>query len=114
MSYRQCRRSIATRLAVVVLLLAGGCGMRPLEGTIIGTNGQPIPGLIVTLEVGTNGGLQKSRVTNEIGGFSFGSISTFGGCTIRFEKAGYQSQNVPCPSDGLPIRAVMHEAGHPI
>jgi hypothetical protein len=85
--------------------------MRPLEGTVVGTNGQPIPGFVVTLEVGTNGGLQKSRMTNEIGGFSFGSVSTFGGCAIRFEKTGYESRKVPCPSDGLPIRALMKETG---
>jgi hypothetical protein len=114
MSYRQRASCVVTRLAVVALLVASGCGMRPLEGTIVGTNGQPIPDFIVTLEVGTNGGLQKSRMTNAIGRFSFGSVSTIGGCAIRLEKVGYQSRKVPCPSDGSPIRAVMRENGHEI
>ena len=97
-----------TRLAVLAFL-ASGCGMRPLEGTVVGTNGEPITDFVVTLEVGTNGGLQKSRKTNESGRFSFGSVSTFGGCAIRFEKTGYESRKVSCPSDGSPIRAIMNE-----
>jgi hypothetical protein len=109
-SYGLCQSSTAA----AALLLAGGCGMRPLEGTIVGTNGRPIPDFAVTLEVGTNGGLQKSLKTSEVGSFSFGSVSTFGGCAIRLEKDGYETRKVPCPSDGSPLRVVMKEIGRDI
>jgi hypothetical protein len=99
---------------VLAFLLAIGCGMRRLEGTVVGTNGQPIPDCTVMLEVGTNGGLRLSRTTDETGKYSFGSVSTFGGCAIRLEKPGYESRQVPCPSNGSSTRAVIKERGHQI
>jgi len=111
MSYRERRSATAFGIAVLAFLLVIGCGMRRLEGTVVGTNSQPIPNCAVTLEAGTNGGLRLSRTTNETGKFSFGSVSTFGGCAIRLEKPGYESQEVPCPMDGSPVRAMMTLTG---
>jgi hypothetical protein len=114
MLHRQWRSTPAGGIAVLACLLAIGCGMHRLEGTVVGINNKSVPDCIVTLEVGTNGGLRLTRTTDEAGKFSFGSVSTFGGCTIRLEKPGYESREVPCPSDGSPVRAVMKEHGHEI
>jgi hypothetical protein len=111
---RQLRNRWSRGIAVLAFLLAIGCGMRRLEGTVVGTNSQPILDCAVTMEVGTNGGLRLSRTTDETGKFSFGSVSTVGGCSIRLEKPGYESREFPCPSDGSPVRAVMKERGHEI
>jgi hypothetical protein len=114
MSHRQWRSTPAYGIAVLAFFLAIGCGIRRLEGTVVGANSQSIPGCTVTLVVGTNGGLRLTRTTDEAGKFSFGSVSTFGGCAIRFEKPGYESREVPCPSDGAPARVVMKERGQEI
>ena len=65
-----------------IVILTTGCGMRRLEGTVAGTDSKPLPDCAVTLKVGTNGGLQLTRTTDKAGAFSFGSISTVGGCAI--------------------------------
>jgi hypothetical protein len=111
MSYREWRSTTTIGIAVLAFLFVIGCGMRRLEGTVVGVNSQPIPNCAVTLEAGTNGGLRLSRTTNETGKFSFGSVSTFGGCAIRLEKPGYESQEVRCPVDGSPVRAMMTLTG---
>ena len=98
-----------------VILLAAGCGIRPLEGTVVARmDGKPLPDCAVTLKVGTNGGLQLTRTTDSAGAFSFGSISTVGGCAIRFEKPGYEISEVPCPSDGSPVKVDLKESGRAI
>jgi hypothetical protein len=114
MSDGQLRSRWSGGIGVLAFLLASGCGMRRLEGTVVGTNSQPIPDCAVTMEVGTNGGLRISRTTDETSKFSFGSVSTVGGCSIRLKKPGYESRVFPCPSDGSPVRAVMRERGHEI
>src|SRR5258708_21701318 len=100
MSYQEWRSTTTVGIAVLAFLFAIGCGMRRLEGTVVGVNSQPIPNCAVTLEAGTNGGLRLSRTTNEIGKFSFGSVSTFGGCAIPLEKPCYESQEGPFPVGG--------------
>lgn len=88
--------------------------MRRLEGTVVGTNSQPIADCAVTLEVGTNGGMRLIRTTDESGRFSFGSVSTFGGGAIRLEKPDYETREFPCPSDGSLVRAVLKARRHEI
>ncbi len=92
---------------MLAALLMSGCGMRTLEGTVVGANDNPISECAVTLEVGTNGGLQQARTTGDSGKFSFGNVATMGGCAIRFEKPAYESQKVECPSDGKPLHVVL-------
>ncbi len=108
---RPLRYSINVTLAVVFVTTAA-CAMRPLTGTVVGSNGELLSACAVTLEVGTNGGLRQARTTNDAGNFSFGNVSTLGGCAIRFEKSGYETQNVECPSDGKPLRVVLRRTGN--
>jgi hypothetical protein len=107
-------RNVVYLIVGTMILLTAGCGMRRLEGTITGTDSKPLADCAVTLKVGTNGGLQLTRITDSVGAFSFGSVSTVGGCAIRVEKPGYESNEVPCPSDGSPIRVELRESGHAI
>jgi hypothetical protein len=81
--------------------------MKPIEGAVAGENDDPIPNCSVTLEVGTNGGLQQTRISDAMGKFSFGRLATAGGCQIRFEQPGYESKTLPCPDDGKPLKAVL-------
>lgn len=101
-------------IVALMVLLTTGCGMHRLEGTVVGMDSQPLPDCAATLKVGTNGGLQSTRTTDKTGKFSFGSISTVGGCTILLEKPGYESREVPCPPDGSPVRVELKERGHAI
>jgi len=94
---------------VIVVTATAACGMRPVGGTVVGSNSEPLSACAVTLEVGTNGGLQQTRTTDDAGNFSFGSLSTLGGCVIRFEKSGYVSEKVECPSDSKPLRVVLRK-----
>ena len=95
---------------ILFTLTLAACGVRPVEGTVVGERDDVIPNCSVTLEVGTNGGLQQTRTTDDMGKFSFGSLATAGGCAIRFEKPGYESKKLPCPVDSKPLRVVLRES----
>jgi hypothetical protein len=68
---RLTKESISLVSILILAFLLTACRMRALEGTVVGINGEPLSGSIVTLEVGTNGGLQQSRKTDDAGKFSF-------------------------------------------
>jgi hypothetical protein len=70
---RLTKESISWVSILILAFLLTACRMRALEGTVVGINGEPLSGSIVTLEVGTNGGLQQSRKTDDAGKFSFGA-----------------------------------------
>ena len=76
----------------------------------MGTNSQPIADCTVTLKVGTNGGLQLMRVTDEGGKLSFGNIS-------GEPSEGQRNARLSYPLASRvehPVRAVMKERGHEI
>jgi hypothetical protein len=104
---RLTKESISWVSILILAFLLTACRMRALEGTVVGINGEPLSGSIVTLEIGTNGGLQQSRKTDDAGKFSFGSIATIGGCAIRAEKAGYDTKKIECATDGKPLRVQL-------
>jgi len=106
------RHSGRTVRAVLVLTLLGlnGCGMRQLQGTVVTTNNQPIENCTVSLKVGTSGGLRQNRSTDADGKFSFGSVTTLGGCAVSVEKPGFVKREMECPPDGNPMRVVLQSS----
>jgi hypothetical protein len=87
--------------------LAGACAMRPLEGTVVAPNGDSLQGCVVTLNVGTSGGLQRTNTTDSSGHFSFGSVATAGGCSLQFDAEGYERATLVCPEDGKPLTVTL-------
>jgi hypothetical protein len=96
-------RQITIAMATLTIAVLASCAFRGLSGTVVTTKGDPLPGCTATLEIGTNGGLQKSKTTDSDGFFSFGTLASAGGCAVRFERPGYVTTKVQCPSDGTAL-----------
>jgi hypothetical protein len=102
------RSRMKQRTAIAALLLISlniACSMHTVEGIVVDEQGATIPSCMVVLEVGTNGGMQQARHTDEAGKFYFGQLATFGGCALRFEKEGFETRRLECPS--APLRVVL-------